>query len=170
MQGMALIVISALVLSACASKAVSKHESIPETQEMTLSPVSLYAPSQLNVGAQKLKSGEFVLLVSDDLGRPVNKQKPLLVNVDGKTVPLAYDSELRVEDNILWHRYRVNPLLLRDLVESEHAMMRLYLDQGHVEARVSGTQSDYLSRPRAYGVQGRLKKFMADSVIAETGS
>lgn len=166
MQGRALILIS-LLIAGCSSNSV-KTTTDTGPQESTLSPVSLYAPSQLNLGAQKLRDGKFVLLLSDDLGRPVNKNKPLLVNVDGKTVPLAFDSMLTVGSDVSWYRYRIDELLLRALGESSHAMMRVYLDEGRVEARVSGTQSDYLSRPRAYGVQGRLQKFMTDAVLVDS--
>ena len=122
----------------------------------------------MNLGAQTLAGGELVLLLSDDRQRSVDADKPLLVNIDGRTTPLPFIKRIEQQDVGVWYQFSVTKDLLSQIGNSNKAMLRVYFEEGPEEARISGTQSDYLSRPKAYGVQGRLKKFIDELTVVDT--
>ena len=160
-------VLLAALMSACSSvppEATANTE--PEANQkmpLSLAPVSLYAPSSLNIGAKRDQLESWVIVLSDDKQRAVDLQAPLLVNLDGHITKLHDGSSEVGLDGSTWYLYPASADLVEKMARSDKALIRVKFESGSEVARINGTPSDYLSRPKAYGVQGRLLKFVQSS-------
>ena len=171
MHGIAqyLIFLFLFFLTACSMSPISSQIGADAAPPSVLEPMSLFAPSTLNLGAERMLTGELMLLVSDDAQRAVDTSQPLLILLGNRTLSLSAFVFPETEERH-YQRYEISAQQLHDLSVAEHAGLRLYLLGGRrVEARVAGYASDYLLRPKRYSVQGKLQQFLLQqaSAVAE---
>jgi len=137
-------------------------------QEALLEPVALYGGNELSLGAVGERRGHLDLLLCDSLKREVDTAKPLILYLDGEHEKLRWQGGA-VEDLRSCQRYEASIALLRNLADAKRAILRLYLLGGDtVEQRISGTMSDYLSRPKMHGPQRGFSRFL--EAMSETSS
>lgn len=127
---------------------------------LLLQPVPLYGLPELSVGASTdEKSGEVSLLLCDEQKRAAEQDKPLVVYLDGDHELLRWQ-KAEVYAGCTCHYFEVSSDILLRIADAERALLRVYFAGGTVEQRISGTLSDYLSRPKALGPQQGLRRFV----------
>ena len=155
---LALFIISA---AGCSAAPVSEQGQPAEGEVsltesgLTLQPVSLYGDPDMALGAV-LQAQNTALLVCDRQVRRPQSQKPLVLYLDGELEYLSYAGEA---GGGCFH-YRADSAQLRRIAVSKTAILRLFFEREVYEHRISGTVSDYFSRPRFYGPQSRILEFV----------
>ncbi len=127
---------------------------------LLLQPVPLYGLPELSVGAGTGEdSGEVSLLLCDEQKRRTEQGKPLVVYLDGEHELLRW-RKAEVYADCTCHYFEASRDILLRIANAERALLRVYFSSGTVEQRISGTLSDYLSRPKALGPQQGLRRFV----------
>lgn len=126
--------------------------------EVRLIPVPLYGMPELSVGAHWRGQNALDLVLCDRQQRVLQQDKPLVLYLDGDFVHLEIDGESPVKAGCSY--FAIDGAQLRHLISSKQAMLRVFYKQQMVEQRISGTASDYFSRPKSQGPQQRLQKFV----------
>ena len=128
-----------------------------DDRRLHLVPVPLYGLPELSLGALWQATEPLQLELCDSRQRPVDSAKPLVLYLDGELEYLEYQ---RSDANSGCLYYQVNEAQLQQISDCKQVMLRVFFQQEVVEQRVSGTVSDYFSRPKYYGPQARLKRFI----------
>lgn len=156
-----------MMLQGCATQSVSdQSDAAPQPGEVVsspdgvrLQPVSLYGMPEISLGAVYVPDKKYSLVVCDRLRRSVDGAKPLILYLDGQHEALKLSGE-HAEAGALCHDFTASVALLERLSAADVAMLRLYLSDDAIEQRISGTVSDYLSRPKMLGPQYGIRRFM----------
>ena len=121
-----------------------------------LVPVPLYGLPELSLGARWQEGKPLLLELCDSRNRNLQPQKPLVVYLDGE---LAY---LKPAGKGVGgcNEFAVTENELASISSGKRVILRVFFDGEVVEQRVSGTTSDYFSRPKFYGPQSRMKQFI----------
>ncbi|MCD8521599.1 MAG: hypothetical protein LRY66_01315 [Saccharospirillaceae bacterium] len=122
---------------------------------LSLSPVPLYGMPELALGAVWNSGSEPLLQVCDKRRRPLDRDKPLVLYIDGEHELLS----LQRSDSYCSYFFS-NAGQLDRIASHQTVMLRIYFLSGSLEQRISGTSSDYFSRPKTQGPQQRLKRFV----------
>lgn len=186
MKRMSFLLCACLILLQVGCSSMSTHEPIPgdlvENKDLIqLYPVSLYGSDELMLGARWAEQEPLSLVLCDRQQRELDTNKPLVLYIDGEhqhlplikhdvapivlaSTPSFDDSyEEAVTDEVptpSCHRYGIQEAMLEDLAHCKQAMLRVFFKGERVDQRVSGTESDYMTRPRHYGPQMRLQNFV----------
>lgn len=156
-----------MTLQGCATQSVSdQNDADPQPGEVVtspggvrLQPVSLYGMPEISLGAFYAPDKKYSLVVCDRLRRAVDSAKPLILYLDGQHEAVKLTAE-HIESGALCHDFSASVALLERISSADVAMLRLYLNDDAIEQRISGTVSDYLSRPKMLGPQNGIRRFM----------
>lgn len=122
-------------------------------------PVALYGMPELSLGAAVDSAGIYSLVVCDRLNRVLDSSKPLLLYIDGNYEALRW-SDQADSDERACHRFVASFDVLRRVSEAQKAILRLYFVSESLDQRITGTVSDYLSRPKMLGPQYAIRRFV----------
>ncbi len=121
-----------------------------------LVPVPLYGLPELSLGARWQKGEELRLELCDSRDRSLQPEKPLVLYLDGKLAYLQQAGKGAAGCN----EFAVTEGELVSISSGKRVILRIFFEDEVVEQRVSGTTSDYFSRPKYYGPQSRMKQFI----------
>jgi len=127
-------------------------------------PVPLYGDSGLSLGLRHQSSGLLQLDLCDARQRVTATDKPLVLYLDGELAYLQPQSEKPANG---CSHYKVSAEQLYRVSHCNRVLLRVFFDDEVVEQRISGMVSDYFSRPKYYGPQERMKRFI-DALPKET--
>ena len=158
----------ALILAACASQSPSINTVsggvAGASADNQSEPVALYGMPEISLGAAVDDAGIYSLLVCDRLARELDESKPLLLYIDGDYEALRWSEHLSADERAC-HRFVTSYDVLRRVSDAQRAMLRLYFSGESLDQRITGTVSDYLSRPKMLGPQYAIRRFV-DAVSA----
>ncbi|MCT7359827.1 MAG: hypothetical protein COB09_03265 [Thalassobium sp.] len=170
LQSGILVLTLLLPLAACvgggkATKSSALDEGVAPGQlnqtldHLSLTPVPLYGMPELALGAVWQSGSEPMLQVCDQHRRPLDAGKPLVLYIDGEHEILSLQ---RSDSQSVFHcsYFASSAEQLDRIASSQTVMLRIYFNGEAVEQRISGTMSDYFSRPKMLGPQQRLKRFV----------
>jgi len=126
---------------------------------LLLQPAPLYGSPRLSLGAIHAEGDSPLLLLCDEQRRPVDKSKPLVLYMDGdyRSLPWTASKHLHVSGCAA---FATDMKTLDKLASVERAMLRVYFTEETVEHRISGTTADYFSRPKMFGPQRSIGRFV----------
>ena len=176
--GLLTVLVLQMGLSGCASHYQSAAEEQPtpagfveQTEDgFFLQPAPLYGSDELSIGAVQLSDGGQLLLLCDDTDRALNTGKPLVLYLDGEYLSLNW-TESQIQAAVGCDAFRTDLETLDKVSTVERAMLRVHFTDETVEHRISGTTADYFSRPKMFGPQrsiGRFVEAVQQSVTADT--
>lgn len=162
------IVVLAMVLlsiSACSHLPKKKVSSVTKSGDIEqqvglvhLVPVPLYGMPEMSLGARwQQEAGGLMLELCDTRQRLLQQGKPLVLYIDGE---LAYLTQSTVAHDASCHDFDISEDQLKRVSSAKRAILRVFFEEEVVEQRISGTMSDYFSRPKFYGPQARLQQFI----------
>jgi len=167
--------LSVFTLSGCAATPTVSDDSqlsspgavVQSGSGTLLEPVALYGLPELSIGAESsTDQGEFIT-VCDRKFRQLDQDKPLVIYLDGDLQMLRWYQE-QTSSQRLCHRFAASMSVIRGVADAQRAILRLYFRNGEqIEQRISGTMSDYLSRPKMLGPQRGFSRFI-DAVVDVT--
>lgn len=126
---------------------------------LTLNPVPLYGMPELLLGAVWQSGADPLLQLCDQQAREPDAGKPLVLYLDGEHEMLRLQGS-DIKDGLYCSYFSASPDQLNQIASRQTVMLRIYFAGQAVEQRVSGTISDYFSRPKMFGPQQRLKRFV----------
>ncbi|WP_430462599.1 hypothetical protein ACQUQU_07385 [Thalassolituus sp. LLYu03] len=121
--------------------------------------VALYGEPSLLLGAVSDLSG-YAVQLCDRKARVLDASKPLVLYIDGAHVGLGWRKD-ELLGELMCHYFDASLPQIEQLAQADKAMLRLYFVGESQEQRISGSVSDYLSRPKMLGPQYALRRFAA---------
>ncbi len=128
-------------------------------QGLILQPAPLYGSHQLSIGAVQPAGKSPFLLLCDEGGRAIDTQRPLILYLDGDYRSLPWSAGA-VSGMPGCQPFETDIRTLNTLASVERAMLRVYFTNETVEHRISGTSADYFSRPKMFGPQRSIGRFV----------
>ncbi len=126
---------------------------------LSLNPVPLYGMSELSLGAEWQSGHDPLLQLCDLRKRLLEADKPLVLYLDGEHETLTLQRS-GMAAGAYCSYFTTTPDQLERIASRQTVMLRVYFAGQTVEQRISGTISDYFSRPKMLGPQQRLKRFV----------
>ena len=127
--------------------------------QLSLNPVPLYGMPELSLGAEWQSGNDALLQLCDLRKRQLDADKPLVLYLDGEHEILTLQRSDAVAGASCGY-FVTTPDQLDRIASRQTVMLRVYFAGQTVEQRISGTMSDYFSRPKMLGPQQRLKRFV----------
>ncbi|GGY40660.1 hypothetical protein GCM10011297_11980 [Bacterioplanes sanyensis] len=158
MQWMRLSLLLASVAASGSLLASHQHE--------LAQPVPLYSNPALALSVRHTDSGWQLLLCHND-ARELQTQHPLVLSVDGEFMRLSSAGQMVEREGYQCHAFRTRLERLQRMAEARQVLLRAFFVEGRLDTRVTGTEADYLTRPRLLGPLGQIGRFIDNSSVAE---
>ncbi|ASP39692.1 hypothetical protein CHH28_13860 [Bacterioplanes sanyensis] len=162
MQRMLLPLLTGITLNV-ASSVYAHADAVREMSQ----PIPLYANPELALSVRRSEHTEWQLLLCASGERTMRKNYPLVLSVDGQFVRLPALAQAPSEREGYWcHAFATSAEQLQSMTTARQVLVRAFFDSGKVDARVSGTEADYLTRPQALGPLAQIQDFVSDQASA----
>jgi hypothetical protein len=140
---------------------------IASHQHELAQPVPLYSNPALALSVRHVDEGWQLLLCHND-GRKLQSELPLVLSIDGEFVRLAFVGQKLEREGYQCHSFATELTQLQRMTDAHQVLLRAFFDAGRLDVRVTGTEADFLTRPRLLGPLGQIGRFIDNSSVAES--